>query len=536
MVSSTKPPRLSLSERLERSRQHRRQSRLLESSSMGGASFCDAPSVSAVDLSSSEPSGSSKSPAHAAIGQRRDLLDANPSVADSSLRQQEPVERCMEEDFAQEKPFGQVIEPPTLSVAALRASFSGLSNKKTAPKESSSCQKRYSAPSYTQLKGPTQATDSEKQRFCCDGSENLLTTHSESFPGEQSKSMCSNATVNSEKEVEKDAIPPWQNRARKHKPWQRDSACSNLDSWQMRQRKNASNLLPNEVESLHNSDPSNSDNFNSTVKKQCHSSCHKVEGRVGKLKMKVQNPGAALQMSEDDSLYIEDDSNVDGTSSFRRRPEETRESPPRSSSIHIRNEEYQTSLKRINYPMTFSFSDSGGGNSNDLGFGEIITRNQSKQMVVWGSENQTSRTERVVASTDDRDDDANFDEGEEWFHRDPSFPDQASISSSPKDPKSLSGYEIRVTTNRSEATCWDKQLLMDEASKGGTCLKPFTPSKGDNESFDPFSDVDNIKLTNTKNMFASTSDPFLSKEVFSPPSWTPPGQKHSQSSQKRVEI
>jgi hypothetical protein len=560
MASSTKPPRLSLSERLERSRRHRRHSSLLDSASMGGASFGASSVVSTENMStSSGPPASSTFPAHAAIGQRQKHKDPNTSTLVPFSSEQGSASKSTKDRYGQNKAFGGIIlETPTLSVAALRASFSGGSNKLAMPKSNSRPGKRYSAPHYMQSKN---LTENEKKHASSDERTETQTrrqNQSDAFFEKRSEAM--NESKNGgpfqqEEKIEKDSRPSWQNRARKNKPWQRDIACTNLDTWQSRQRKNVSNLPPHESDSSHNSDSSVLNTLLPVQGKPfAHRSVSEKDFAQGsKQEGRKESAGITLMMSEDDSLYIEDGPNFTGHSSRRDRSEESRESPPDTSSGHVFDGRSlsQTPHTVSNFPASSSFFDNSRDSFDKSGFGHVITRNQSKQMNVWGSENQTKRGESqvkrpsaqeshswssVVASQEERDEAADFDEEEEWCHRDPGFPDEASISSSLKDTKSLSGYEIRVTTNNNETRNWTKQQILRQEASTRKSKGISTPGIHQSASFDPFSDVDNLKIADSKNMFASTSYPFMPKEVFSPPSWTPPGQKSSQKWQKGLEI
>jgi hypothetical protein len=523
---------------------------------MGGASFGASSVVSTENMStSSGPPASSTFPAHVAIGRRQKHKDPN-TVPLSS--EQGSAAKSINDRYGQNKAFGKVIlETPTLSVAALRASFSGGSNKLAMPKSNSRPKKRYSAPHHMQSK---KLTENEKKHHTSPDKrmETQIRRQNQSDALFEKGSEAMNENKNGgisqkEEKIEKDSRPSWQNRARKNKPWQRDIACTNLDTWQSRQRKNVSNLHPHESDSSHNS---NSSDLNALLRIQGKPFAHRsasekdfVQG--SKQEWRKKSASITLMMSEDDSLYIEDGPNFTSNSSRRGRSEDSRESPPDTSGGHVFDGRSPSQRPHIvsNFPASSSFFDNSRDSFNESGFGDIITRNQSKQMNVWGSENQTKRGgsqvkrpssqeshswSSVVASKEERDEAADFDEEEEWCHRDPGFPDEASISSSQKDTKGLSGYEIRVTTNNNEGRNWTKQVLIQEASVRKS-IGSSTPGKHQNASFDPFSDVDNLKIVDSENMFASTPYPFMPKEVFSPPSWTPPGQK-SYKWQKGLEI
>lgn len=512
MASKVKSPRLSLAERLERSRQHRRRSGH-DSSSVGGSSFGEG---------------------------------GAPQVPPSPSRKIPEVESVQKEGQVEKRTYankGYEIETPKpVSVASLRASFSRGSTKPILPARS-----RYST-SYTTTTHAAKKTSLESKRVSMDGSayttqhaqshrswiqeglfnEKALPAQTQSAPNadteehlqfrrssfekpsssykyetlgrdetlaedQDMKEVCERQTPDAREVGESELIetqnasskPSWTSRTRnKNKPWQRD-ADTNLDSWQKRSRKTPD------------------------------LSCFAPKSRC--VEMTQESRDGVEEMSSRYNSYSRDIGiRTDSPSSSQ----VLRKREPRSSSA------IQTEFEGFNVSDGFDFNSTksmwyGTEQSEIKGKLSHTPQVALRKSPVW-TQATKSREEQNESTT--------FDEEEEWLHRDPEIQNGASTSPDLKEKQS-GGTKSSLSTWLTESN----QSALDGASSpnSGAWVEQgvfeHTPSRnekssqleveGTNASFDPFQDFDGLHISNSQEIFASTPDPFMADESFSPIHW-----------------
>jgi hypothetical protein len=226
-------------------------------------------------------------------------------------------------------------------------------------------------------------------------------------------------------------------------------------------------------------------------------------------------------------------------------------------------------------PKTFGIAggDAGGGSPSvldrshaieDWQGGLDIYRQKSLPMKLFPedtnrvSESQISRFwSSGTASQEEQDEAANFDETDQWLDKDPDldgFRDDASLSPETKDkarvdgpPEAnalcvdpLAGWHSSSPTKSPKrgvegyipsepvtpnARAWDTQdqfatSNFSQEVKGKKSKR--SGSKKKKDTFDPFGDTDDLKISDSDNLFSPTPDPFMTEESFSPPDWTTP--------------